>query len=864
MGDSPVGIPPLFICDNTADGDAIVRSLSSVGYDVFRVPLTLLLSRVEVQKPSVIIIDVDAPSALGCAQEVRDIPGSRAIRVLFTGQAGRTLNDSSDAEFFEGSGFFPRPVATADVIECVETLVGTPPPRGAGASGVSGSQQSTASGSAPPRSAVPSSPGSVEPQPSGLAPPSAVPLARPLDSVTPSNREPDALSLPPVPGAGLLEDGQALWSPDVAAPQPSPELSQLLQKAELRISDIGNAVTHPPQPPRQPPDAEEEILTPEILATLDEPLDFDEDAADGEHVPWGTRPGTEEGHTGTTGMGTQDLDPPGWKQRSHATAGPREGTEDRSESGLDTGGTEPPTPTPALRRDGRATGAGSRLPRLPSPIPEPEMEGPLAIPESDDAVPTPSPRSPLASAATVAPGPISRMSATEALMPLPPVTTIPSMREVAVPAAPESTGPGIARRDSEEPQSQLTPTGLPRESVVSMPLSFGPLSTGAGTRLESLHPSQQAGASAPAQSVPPTHAPRSPRLGTPKIPEALGRGDSVHALALAVRSRFTGSIALEETGGIRRVVLSDGDFVTVASGVEGESLVEFLVKRGDISRDALALGRKLPQFGRHAGAALVAHGHLRQEDLWPVLRTHSEWLLGRCLQIDRGAASIERTLPARLASEPDVFGGSPGAEVFVEVMRRVISPEVAIQRLHSHQARLGKVEQEELLNECGLETVERQLIVGAEGDTVARIVAKAGNADFAAVLYALHELGVVRVGSGAADFPPPGVEKKGEPDALDDEAIRARIQRKRALVEESDYFGLLGVSPEATGYEIRRAYLGLRKELDPGVLLTARTADLREDLELVLEVLSEAYDILRDDARRERYRRALLVPPRAT
>ena len=62
-------------------------------------------------------------------------------------------------------------------------------------------------------------------------------------------------------------------------------------------------------------------------------------------------------------------------------------------------------------------------------------------------------------------------------------------------------------------------------------------------------------------------------------------------------------------------------------------------------------------------------------------------------------------------------------------------------------------------------------------------------------------------------------------------------------------------------YDLRRAYQSLRRDLDPEKVLTAATVDLRHDVDSILEVLDEAYDILRDPVRRERYRRALERAP---
>jgi curved DNA-binding protein CbpA len=81
------------------------------------------------------------------------------------------------------------------------------------------------------------------------------------------------------------------------------------------------------------------------------------------------------------------------------------------------------------------------------------------------------------------------------------------------------------------------------------------------------------------------------------------------------------------------------------------------------------------------------------------------------------------------------------------------------------------------------------------------------------------------------------------------------------LVDDGDYFALLGVPREATGYEVRRAFLELRRAFDPSRVLTPEIADLADDVRKIVVVLEEAYDILKDAARRDRYRRAIEGSP---
>lgn len=341
-------------------------------------------------------------------------------------------------------------------------------------------------------------------------------------------------------------------------------------------------------------------------------------------------------------------------------------------------------------------------------------------------------------------------------------------------------------------------------------------------------------------------------------PTVLGPGDAPRALARAIASRVTGSLALHSQGNVRRVVLQEGDVVTAGSGVADESLLAYLAARGEIDRDVAArLAGKLPPGGRHAGAALIAHGYLSQDALWSVLRAHSEWLIGSFLLLDSGTLELESEPPGRLRAEPSVFGGSMGAEVFVDSVRRVISPELALARLGGSAARMDAGSRFSLLAECAVRPDEQTLISEAAGSTIAELIARS-SPELPPLLYALVCLEVLSV-----LVPSKRVEKsqRAPHDPLDQEAIRMRVRARLALVEEGDYFAVLGVPRGATSYEIRRAFIDLRRSFEPSRLLTAETADLTNDVRTVLEVLDEAYEILKDTHRRERYRRAIEAGP---
>ncbi len=451
-----------------------------------------------------------------------------------------------------------------------------------------------------------------------------------------------------------------------------------------------------------------------------------------------------------------------------------------------------------------------------------------------------------------------------------PVTLAPGLARGAalkrdVSLLPPSDGDGPATQGPPEPPSTTPPAARTRMAE-----------TRSNAWSDTPHPLASAPASSDSDAHSSDHAPgalnadvssrRPPAMSQRlELPGALVRGASALVMGRAVRQRFTGCLAFEVDQGLRRIVFKEGDLVIAASAVHGESLVSFLVQRGDLASETAAqIEHRIPVFGRHAGAALIARGLLEQGELWPVLRSHAEWVLGQLLLIERGAVQMEYPVPERLAAEPAVFGGATGAEVLLEAIQRAVPPAQAMAYLGSDAASLVKSGAFGLLSECALSARLTLLVKRAQQVELSELLADAADEPMLpCVLHALCVLDVLKVQEPQRRPAEalPRLQKAEPPDRLDDEALRARVQARRALVDEGDYFALLGVPRQATGYDIRRSYVELRRQFDPGQVLRPNTLDLEEDVDTILEVLDEAYDILRDQQRRERYRRAIESVP---
>ena len=798
----------VFMSDASAEAERLSAALRARGYWVIDVPLGLLAGRVAVQRPSVVVVDADTPGTLETVQRMQVAAGGKPIDLVLLADSAPSSPEGRGELETMAAGVFTRPVNADDLVGKIEQIVGPPSVRGASTPGSPARSPVLVAATRRPyryeggklAARGPMSGAPPPPTPSNPpTPPSASPPS-PAPSVgPPSTGRPS--SSPPL-GRGGSVVPQAIGA--VPHARLSPELELLLGRAEQRVRNSANV---PTASERLTPDEEVDAVLPaDLLAALDEPIQADDDDDDDDSVAGTAGGGSDTGSRGTRGTPTGGTAPGGRALRQDTTGAAAARAEAHARA-------EPPpaflAPPPTI--------AAQAAP--PPPPPEP------SAPEFGNEAPTSPPGRPLPSQ------PLSTRANT-ALEPLDlPLDSSPSRLPVS----------DVPPSRTEDPIS----TRPPKPEPVTNPRPPAPTADRGGP--------------------PPSHAhgtsPGPDRGALPDIPVTLGAGGGLRALARAVAARYTGAIAFEDGSGIRRVVFRDGDFVTAASSAEGEALVAFLAQRGDLSAEAAQrVGRRVPPFGRHAGAALVAQGHLRQDELWSVLRAHAEWLLAKVTDLQSGAASLEREVPQRLQAEPGVFGGATGAEVLLEMTRRTAKPSDAIARLGGKDAILAQGGARALLAECALNPAEQTLASSADGMTVGDLVGRAGNDEFACVLLVLVELGILHaVGTSRRPAAPEPSAPAWDP--LDAAALRERVAARRALMEEGDYFALLGVARDATHYDLRRAYQALRRDLDPERVITAATVDLRSDMDAILEVLDEAYDILRDPVRRERYRRALERAP---
>jgi hypothetical protein len=101
--------------------------------------------------------------------------------------------------------------------------------------------------------------------------------------------------------------------------------------------------------------------------------------------------------------------------------------------------------------------------------------------------------------------------------------------------------------------------------------------------------------------------------------------------------------------------------------------------------------------------------------------------------------------------------------------------------------------------------------------------------------------------------PKKGRLRKGLDESQLGKRLIRRVQRVFALLDELDYYQLLGVEPEAALEQLRAQYFELSLEFHPDRFFLLRSGELKEQIYAIFRRVTEAYGVLSDERRRAAY-----------
>ncbi len=323
-------------------------------------------------------------------------------------------------------------------------------------------------------------------------------------------------------------------------------------------------------------------------------------------------------------------------------------------------------------------------------------------------------------------------------------------------------------------------------------------------------------------------------------PRSRGEGEGAALLAQLRRERFTGCLeAGVADGPQRRLWWSEGQVVGGASPVASESMLGRLVARGLIDGEQRELAVRWSSGDLRRDAERLAQaGWLKPQEAQEALREPVRRLVERFAEAptlawalypgERPATPVELGVPLAALIAGGIRRGGRLAAL------RVAAPDLL-------RPRLSFVGPEALAAE--LRWPAAAAIAGrfdgraSVGELIAAGIAD--ERDIRGLVYVLALLGHLAP-------------------ALEDEAAglvaldRRRVRERLRLARETDYFGLLGLTRDATRDEVLRAHADLSATFGEG-LEPASRLELAEELAELQAALDEARDVLTDEALHSAY-----------
>ncbi len=332
-----------------------------------------------------------------------------------------------------------------------------------------------------------------------------------------------------------------------------------------------------------------------------------------------------------------------------------------------------------------------------------------------------------------------------------------------------------------------------------------------------------------------------------------GISDAAALIARLFASDFTGHIVFRRGATEMVIHIESGRPVFASSNLANDRMGELLLREGKITAEQFARCRDLVRdTGRRMGEILVERGFLKRRELLPAVRRHVEDIIYSLFAWDQGEYRIVAGDGA--ASERIRLSRHPAAMV-LEGVRRKLDRSTLERLLGPPTAVVETTDRDKLAAITGvadLSAEERAALAAFDGSADLAQVARLTGADLANVYqlaWGLHLLGLVttRRRVGDDDDAPALV---GESDLAID---RERVHARHALVLDADYFALIGVRRDASGFEIKRAYEAARRDFAADTFPAELRKELATELDDIAQVLDEAYRVLRDDKLRNAY-----------
>ena len=333
----------------------------------------------------------------------------------------------------------------------------------------------------------------------------------------------------------------------------------------------------------------------------------------------------------------------------------------------------------------------------------------------------------------------------------------------------------------------------------------------------------------------------------------------------AWRLRFSGQLHLENQNQHRQILFHDGAPVQLISDRPSDSLARFLHQSGRLSKkDVRVVLDHARSEGGHEGVAIMKLGLMDTRSLFSSIQAQLERCIGECFcwsgghyRMDPGNPPSPELAPFRLDPLPTVQGGleqACGSEILLAELKKHLDRKP---HCHAHTRSVWKRLRHSDELDPATWSPERNLAenlmdtrLSLQDASALWTLMASGDLSFesAVTMEGMPVAETTSTGPALHSRPPREKASRNET-GLFEEALEKQLQ----VGKTADHYTLLGVAPDCPARDIRKAYLKAAKQYHPDTTLKYGRDDLKAKSAALFAQITEAFEVLGDPQKRERY-----------
>jgi len=318
------------------------------------------------------------------------------------------------------------------------------------------------------------------------------------------------------------------------------------------------------------------------------------------------------------------------------------------------------------------------------------------------------------------------------------------------------------------------------------------------------------------------------------------------------KTASTGTLEICKDSVQKKIYIKNGDLIFATSNQADESLAKALLTAGRITVDQYRKTVEISkQTGKNQSTVLTELGCLSPQEFVWALKNQVEMIIlstfnatDAHFEFQEGPLDAGESLPLRINSTNLLYHGYKKVNDLLYLKEECPPLDIEL-RLST--------DPQELVQHLSMNDTDRRILSYLDGrHSIKEILSLTQASDMEALktIYALMNIGAIELVEGPAR-PADEVEVDNE--------ILEKIEELHDNYKERGYYGILGVSVEATEDEIREAYYRMAKEFHPDKYFSLPSDEIKEKINAIFAYATEAYETLSDETKRRRYNKSLSV-----